>query len=179
MSEAEQWRDVVGYEGYYEVSDRGRVRSAYRTGVYAGRWRPCVMNFPAKEMRLSATPTGYLYVALKWPNEKSRKHLVHRLVMAAFSEQDGSQLQVNHKDGVKANNQLENLEYCTALQNVLHCINVLGKKRGESKASKIPESAISSIRADTRSLKTIAADYGVTLQAIWMVKKRRNWSHVA
>jgi hypothetical protein len=98
--------------------------------------------------------------------------------MQAFIGQ--SKLQVNHKDGIKTNNKLSNLEYCTSQENLRHCIDILGKKRGEGtgKASKLKEADIPKIRADTRLLREIAADYGVTTQAICLVKTRKNWGHV-
>jgi hypothetical protein len=134
------------------------------------------MRFPAKEMKICATLTGYRYVSIS-KDGNPRKHLVHRLVMEAFV--GASDLQVNHKDGDKANNSLSNLEYCTSSENMLHRSRVLGKVIGSSNtAAVLRERDIPAIRADTRKLKDIAADYGVTLQAIWYVKKRKNWAHV-
>jgi hypothetical protein len=177
MSE-EQWRPVVGYEGLYEVSNQGAVRALRRIGVYRGRWGESKMVFPARIMKIGTAPNGYQYVKLKKPNGPSKHYLCHRLVMAAFVG-DPPFLQVNHKDGDKKNNRVENLEYCTAMQNIRHCIDVLGKKRGEGAGtSKLKEMDIPLIRGDKRTLREIAKDYGVTLQAIWYVKKRINWGHV-
>ncbi len=175
----EVWKPVVAYEGLYEVSNLGRVRSLYREGWHDGRWGRLLMRFPARVMRASASPSGYRYVKLKQPGQKARHCLIHRLVMAAHVGPPGDGLQVNHKDGDKDNNTLSNLEYCTSLENLRHCIDVLGKKRGEGAAAKVRESDVRPIRADNRPLKAIAADYGVTLQAIWLIKKRRNWAHVS
>jgi len=175
--DAERWVPVVGYEGYYEISDRGNVRSIARSGEYRGRWGMLTMNFPAKAMRISTTTAGYKYLALKMPNEKAVKHLLHRLVLAAFV--GPSELQCNHKDGDKSNNNLSNLEYCTCLENLRHCIDVLGKKRGAGTGmAKVSESDVLKIREDKRFLREIAADYGVTLQAIHSIKSGKNWKHV-
>lgn len=170
------WAVVPGYEGIYEVSCSGRIRSLYREQEFQGRWGVAKMRFPAKEMLLSTSRGGYKYVALS-KNSVSKKHLVHRIVMEAFVGK--SELQVNHKDGDKTNNHLSNLEYCTSSENLRHCIDVLGKKRGEGAGvAKLKESDVIAIRNDPRKLREIAKDYGVTLQAIHLVKKRKNWSHV-
>lgn len=129
-------------------------------------------------MSISTTDKGYKYIALKKPGEKSIKFLLHRLVMLTFVGEPPSKMQVNHKDGDKANNHLSNLEYCTPLQNIRHCIDVLGKKRGEGSASKLTEKQVLEIREDKRILREIASDYGVTLQAIWYVQQRKNWGHL-
>jgi hypothetical protein len=174
----ELWRPVVGYEGLYEVSNHGAVRSMRRTGIYRGRWGDAKMVFPGRNMRVSTDLAGYQYVKLKKPNLPGKHCLCHRLVLAAYVGEPPL-LQVNHKDGDKKNNFVDNLEYCTAAQNLRHCIDVLGKKRGEgSGTSKLKEVDIPLIRADPRILREIAKDYGVTLQAIWYVKKKRNWGHV-
>lgn len=176
MENSEQWRPVVGYEGLYEISDHGKVRSLYREGKYMARWGLANMRFPAKDLSISKTRNGYCYVSLS-KDGRQRKDLIHRIVMRAFVGESG--LQVNHKDGIKENNDLRNLEYCTPGENLRHCIEILGKKRGTGSGSaKFTESDIPKIRADTRTLKAIAADYGVTLQAIHLVKSRKNWGHI-
>lgn len=174
----EIWRAVVGFEEYYEVSSVGRVRSLERTGWHEGRWGSLLMKFPARVMSIGVTTNGYRYLKLKQPSAKPKHCLVHRLVMAAHVGPAEVGMQVNHKDGDKANNSVENLEYCTPLENLRHCIDVLGKKRGESMTSKVTEDDVRRIRGDVRSLKNIARDYGVTLQAIWLIKHRKNWAHV-
>ena len=175
MSE-ENWKPVVGYEDSYEVSDHGRVRCLYREKEFMARWGMARMRFPAKDMKVFATSKGYLYVGLS-KDAQSKKHLIHRLVIAAFVGE--SSMEVNHKDGNKSNNHISNLEYCTSSENNLHRGRVLGKVIGSSQTRAVlTEKDIPAIRADTRKLKDIAADYGVTLQAIWYVKKRKNWSHI-
>lgn len=172
----EVWLPIPGYAENYEVSDLGRVRSKDRHSLQKGRWGSAMTRFPAKEMRQSTTPGGYKYVCLSL-NGVAVKHLVHRLVMLAFV--GPSHLQCNHKDGDKSNNQLANLEYCTCTENLRHCIDILGKKRGEGSGSAVlTEDAVRAIRKDGRILREIASDYGVTLQAIHYIKTKKNWSHV-
>jgi Zn-dependent peptidase ImmA (M78 family) len=92
---------------------------------------------------------------------------------------DSMGLQVNHKDGNKDNNALVNLEYCTSSENLLHASRVLGTRRGEALGiGKIKESDIKPIREDKRILREIAAEYGVSLQAIHHIKRKRSWGWV-
>lgn len=171
----EEWKSVIGYEGLYEVSNFGRVRALYREGEYKARWGIAKMSFPAKILKICIGANGYNYLKLS-KNSKHKHKLVHRLVMESFC--GTSDLQVNHKDGNKSNNNLSNLEYCTDKENKLHSTRVLGKKVGENnKRSKLKQCDIENIRADNRILREIAADYGVTLQAIHHVKSGKNWFH--
>lgn len=173
----ETWKQIPGYEGKYEVSDLGNVRSTYREQEFDGRWGKVKMRFQAKALKISRTRAGYCYLSLSKDSEQ-QKHLLHRLVMLAFV--GPSDFQVNHKDGRKENNALENLEYATASENLKHCIHVLGKKRGEGAGgARLTTEDVLKIREDKRTLREIAADYGVTLQAIHLVKARKNWAHIA
>ena len=172
----EIWKKVVGYEDSYEISNLGNVRALYRQKIYKARWGLAKMVFPAKQMKIGIGKNGYCYVKLS-KDSKNKHKLIHRLVMEAFVGY--SDLEVNHKDGNKENNRIENLEYCTAQENQLHCTRILKKKIGEkNKMSKLKEADIFKIRNDPRILREIAMDYGVTLQAIHYVKNRKNWSHI-
>lgn len=99
----EQWRDIDGYDGMYQVSDLGRVRSHKR-----GEWK--VMR-PAKDMK------GYLNIGL-CREGKQKNYKIHRLVAQAFIHNDDeTKIYINHIDECKQNNRLWNLEYCTAQYN--------------------------------------------------------------
>lgn len=107
----EEWRPIAGFEGLYEVSPCGNVRS-----IRSGR-------------QVCATKrSGYLYVAL-WRGNKGFGHAVHRLVLLAFKPAPNAELlQANHIDGVKTNNTLSNLEWVTPSENIRHSYRVLGRK---------------------------------------------------
>lgn len=109
----EIWKPVKGYEGYYEVSNLGRVRSLDRTVIDKGG-RPQVK----KGCILKSRPDrqGYIVVALS----KNRHYLhkcVHTLVADAFIPNPDNLPQINHKDEVKSNNVFTNLEWCTSKYN--------------------------------------------------------------
>lgn len=173
-----EWKPVVGYEGLYEISIDGQIRALARTGWHEGRWGKLLMSFPAREMKTRLAPNGYRYIKLRRPGEKAQHCLVHRLVMAAYVGEPPAGKQVNHKDGNKDNNHVCNLEYVTPGQNLRHCIDVLGKKRGERKNSKLNSHKVELIRADQRPLRQIADDFGVSVQSVSMVKRRLTWAHV-
>lgn len=112
--ENEVWKDIVGYEGLYQVSNLGRVKSLKRK-VYAGRNR---MRWQYERI-LSNNKTngnGYIVVSLN-KESKSKNKYVHRLVAEAFLENPNNYKYINHKDQNTFNNNANNLEFCTAQYN--------------------------------------------------------------
>jgi hypothetical protein len=87
--------------------------------------------------------------------------------------------QVNHIDGDKANNNLANLEYCSSKENLLHLTRVLKRKIGGAGGySKLTESQAKAVISDKRMLKEIAKDFGISLQAVWLIQHGKNWAHL-
>ncbi|HEX4875751.1 MAG TPA: NUMOD4 motif-containing HNH endonuclease [Chitinophagaceae bacterium] len=130
----EIWKQINGYEGYYEVSNLGRVKSLNRV-VYRGLNE---MNISEKILNPSSLKNGYLYVSLA-SQSGIKKHLVHRLVATAFLSNSENKYCVNHIDGIKTNNVLLNLEWATHTENSAHAKNkglakwATGSKAGKSK----------------------------------------------
>ena len=114
------WRDIKGYEGFYQVSDTGLIKSIgrnIRKRMYGGKigdyYRP-------DKILSSGLLRGYHHITLRKDN-KSKIYKVHRLVLQTFNPCDNyKELQVNHKDGNKSNNNLSNLEWCSSQDNQLH-----------------------------------------------------------
>lgn len=96
----EIWKDVVGYEGLYQISNLGRVKSVRQN----------------KLMSLKRCQ-GYLRVGLRHRGKEQRSYFVHRLVAEAFIPNPHNYPQINHKDECRTNNNVENLEWCTAKYN--------------------------------------------------------------
>ena len=100
----EEWRPVVGYEGLYEVSNTGQIRSIDKYDT-KGRF------LRGKILKLLKCRNGYLMIGLN-KNGIRKGYLVHRLVADAFIERPDGLYEVNHKDEDKTNNIVENLEWC-------------------------------------------------------------------
>lgn len=115
----EIWKDVKGYEKLYQISNMGRVRSMnYRRKNVIG-----ILN-PGRDK------DGYLQVNLS-KKGKTRMSKIHRLVAEAFILKEKNKNQVNHKDGNKENNHIENLEWCTNSENLVHSHYVLKNTHGK------------------------------------------------
>jgi hypothetical protein len=100
----EEWRSVEGYEDRYAVSNLGRIKNVRHGNILS----------PGKNEK------GYLYIVL-YKDGKSSPKRVHRIVASAFLGK--SSLEINHKDGDKTNNRVDNLEYCTHSQNIRHAMD--------------------------------------------------------
>lgn len=109
----EEFKDITEYEGLYKVTNKGRVYSV-KKNIF-------------KAQRLDKD--GYLRTTL-WNRDKGKTTAIHILVADAFIEKEEGKDQVNHKDGIKTNNDVENLERCTSLENVTHAFNMGLRKRG-------------------------------------------------
>ena len=113
----EIWKDVVEWEGLYEVSNFGRVRSVDR---YLGHPTSSKGAF-RKGKILSPKSKRYADIHL-WRNSKYISTHVHRLVAIAFIDNPENKPEVNHKDGNKLNNHISNLEWATHEENMKHAI---------------------------------------------------------
>lgn len=114
-----EWKPVVGYEGYYEVSNTGLVRSVNRiveksNGVQQTRY--------GKIKKQWENPDGYLTVKLSKDGE-DRRYPVHVIVATAFISADGDGLEINHKDYDRKNNNVNNLEWISHKDNIRHTLD--------------------------------------------------------
>lgn len=103
--DGEVWKPVTDYEGLYEVSNFGRIKS-----LCAGRWNAVIIRKPVSDMQ------GYQVVTLR-KNGFAQTITIHRLVAKAFLDNPNEWPEVNHKDEDKTNNHVENLEWCTRKYN--------------------------------------------------------------
>lgn len=112
----EVWKDVVGFEGLYKVSNLGNVK---RVGFFRGVNKAYLNGYILKP---TDNGKGYLRVKLTKDN-KSKRFMLHRIIAEAFIENPLKKRCVNHIDHNKKNNSIENLEWCTHSENVIHAIN--------------------------------------------------------
>lgn len=113
----EIWKDIQGYEKLYQVSNFGKIKSLPKKTKMKNQ-------YTEKEMILKPTKNryGYYYVDLCNGKNNKKKYLIHQLVAKAFIPNPESKPQVNHKNGIKTDNTLNNLEWCTAKENNIHAI---------------------------------------------------------
>lgn len=112
----EEWKPIPGFEGYYEASNTGKVRSVSRMVRNGSGYKiiPSIVLKPALD------EWGYEKVSLSKNNKHCSKK-VNRLIALTFIPNPNNYPQVNHKDGIKTNNNVDNLEWCSASYNMLHC----------------------------------------------------------
>lgn len=130
----EIWHPCAGFETHYEVSNLGNVRSIER--MVNNRMSNGLRKSPATLLKQGKSKSGYMIVCFCIDGIKSN-HNVHRLVARAFIENQANKAQVNHKDGNKLNNCVNNLEWVTASENTKHAysvLNVFHYKRKKLKA---------------------------------------------
>lgn len=110
----EIWKDVIGYEGLYQVSNLGRIKSVYRKVFNPGLnvWR----TQKERILKTVLDYKGYVRVTLS-KKGKIKQHLLHRLVAKAFIPNPNRYPQINHIDENPQNNSVDNLEWCTNLYN--------------------------------------------------------------
>lgn len=112
--EKEIWKSVVGYEGYYEVSNLGNVRSVDRIVKNKNNTTKIIKG---KNHKLTVAQSGYISIVL-YKNCEQKVYRVHRLVAEAFIPNPQNLPQINHIDENKGNNNVENLEWCTGSYNI-------------------------------------------------------------
>lgn len=173
------WKEVVGYEGLYEVSDEGEVRGLPK--VVAGNHLKPTRNIPARQKK-QVLLAGYPAVTL-FKDGKPKLIKVHRIVAEAFLLNESNLPMVNHIDNDKTNNAVSNLEWCTALHNIQHMMKqgrnnwAVGER---SSSSKLTADQVREIRklGGTMLQKDIGAIYGVGQQRIHMILSGKQWKHL-
>lgn len=175
--EEEIWKDIEDFEGLYQVSNFGRVKSLIRP-------------YRRTEKILTPTPNthGYLLVGLRRPGSV-KGMLVHRLVMQAFEPiENPEEMTVNHKNFVVTDNRLVNLEWCTTLENNQHFWREgghidLSKTTGSNHhLSVLTEEDVLSIRAryatGDYSVNGLAKILGMPEATVRYIIKRKTWKHI-
>ena len=175
----EVYKDIKGYENYYSVSNTGRILSKRKN----------------KCLAFGDNGKGYLFVNLY--SEKSIKRFyIHRLVAMTFLDNNENKTQVNHKDCDKSNNNVNNLEWNTAYENINHAVKNKRfytsdyQKEQTSKANrgvnnhltKLKESQVIEIKIylteNKYTQKQIAEKYGITRSNVGAIKRNKTWKHI-
>lgn len=159
---------IKGFEGY-EVNENGEIFSLpkkTRKGV-------------RKIKPLQHSKTGYMYVDL-CSNGKIKKFTVHRLIAMAFIPNPDNKPQVNHINGIKTDNRVENLEWTTRSENQLHSIKcglrtTVGEKNSQCKLS---EKDAFNIKYSKEKTSDLSRKYNISQSTICDIRKGRSWTHI-
>jgi len=175
-SGSEEWRPVVGWEGCYEVSSAGRVRTVERDVVMSnGRAR----RVRGRVRSQQALPNGYLTVTLKTTDRKQWAY-VHRLVACAFLGGAPDNAEVCHYDGDRQNNVVSNLRWDTRRANLSdrgrHGTETRGSRNGQAKLSPSDVRAIRQEVRAGRSQREVARCYGVSESQVGRIVRGLRWA---
>lgn len=174
----EIWRPVAGYEGAYEVSDKGRVRSLDRWVASKNRWGDVMHCRRGKLLCPQTTTFGYLKVILS-KHGKTTNKMVATLVAEAFIGPRPNGLLVLHNDGDAQNNCVSNLRYGTQAENMQDSIKHGTRPRGRAhKCAKLTEAQVHEIRASKDTNAALARRFGVDTSTVRLARTGRNWRHV-
>ena len=183
---SETWKPVAGYEGLYEVSDLGRVRSLDMFQFRSNGWVECTFRVKGRVLKPYRTGKGEGYQTVELhKNGKGTNKKVHRLVAEAFIPNPEFLPEVNHIDGDKNNNVVSNLEWASGKDNMRHAYNTGLHPSGERvRNAKLTCEQVKSIRQEYRpntrglGVKSLAKKYGVGSSTIRNILLGRKWARV-
>lgn len=169
----EEWKSVAGYEGIYEVSNWGRVRTSLN--INFGHYKP------GKVFNLHLGKNGYFMVGL-WRDKKRVPTTVHSLVLETFVSPRPTGMVCRHLDGDRTNNAVNNLQWGTYEENSAdrkgHGTANAGSRHG---MSKLTEETVLRIRAFAEignTNRSIAKLFGLTPSNVGYIVKRKTWTHI-
>lgn len=171
----EIWKPVVGYEGWYEVSNLGRIKR-----IKIGMGASC------KILKNQKSSNGYRFITLT-KNGTQKQFTVHRIVSIAFIPNPENKLCVNHIDSNRTNNNIHNLEWVTYSENIRHSImvgnrnhiKVPNKKGEEHYNAKLKEKDVRLILDSYLNTRQLAELFGVQSEAIARIRRGFSWKHIS
>ncbi len=179
--EEEIWKDIPGFEGIYQASTLGRIKSLERKIKH---WKGGYSVL--KESILSERKSkGYVSVVL-YKNGKNKNIDIHRLIAITFIPNPNDKPEVNHKDFIKTNNRVSNLEWTTSEENIKHAVEngLITSRKGENNNfSKLKEKDVLIIRDVLKknpkiNKQVIINLFSVSKSTINQIRSRRIWSHI-
>jgi hypothetical protein len=172
-----RWRDILGWEGVYRISSRGQVKRIVKPSNSSLVW-----NQDDKILRPKNCKGGYLAVKLSW-RDKAATVQVHQLVAAAFlPPKPPGRMEVNHLDGNKHNNAVENLTWTTSAENKLHAsrtgLAYRGDLNGQSKVTWDMVRAARRSFLEGAKIEVVRAGLGLSLDQTKRILSGESWVEV-
>lgn len=174
----EEWREIIETNGHYSASNLGRIRSNKREVEHKLIYKVSVQE---RILKPSKDGCGYLRVSIVI-NKKLKTRKVHRLIATSFI--GGNNLDVNHINGIKTDNRLCNLEFCTRSENVIHAFKIglaTGLKGIKNPTCKTSEETVVKIKTMLRDRITIVKISKITNTSIHIIKdisRGKTWNHI-
>lgn len=172
----ERWVGIPNYESEYQSSSIGRIKSLKRV-VKGGNGAK--QNIPEKIMHQCINNTGYCSISRTFVFNGKQTNLVHRIVAESFLERLDIYTEINHISGIKTDNTLLNLEWCTRSQNLRHAVDILNINTGLNHfRSKFTEKDVIEIFYSEGTEREIADKYKVSHSVIGFIKRKQSYKKI-
>lgn len=158
----EIWKNIKGFEGIYQASNLGNIRSLDHVVDFGNRKRTA----KGKLLNFNLHKSAYLYVHV------GKKRTVHRLVAETFIPNPEKKPFVNHKNGNRSDNRVVNLEWCTEQENCIHGLTIT--KRKVPKHYKLTEEQVQQIKHSNKCKKLLCHDFNISLSTVYLIKRSLN-----
>lgn len=171
----EKWKNIPGFEGLYQVSDSGRIRSFYKRGHSLLNYLPKILNYP------KPSKNQYLLVGLR-KDKKTIMFRMHRLVLLAFQGYPPKGFECAHLNGKKNDNRLRNLRWVSNSENKehnrIHGVMPIGEKSKKSKLKEAQVYEIKKLYKEGMSQKKIAEKFCISQQHVSGISNNQKWKHI-
>jgi hypothetical protein len=178
MRRKENWKDVKGLEGFYQISDRGRVKSLPRKIVTAHGVTRSVLG---GILRPYKSVKGYLTVKIGISQQSKKHYFLHKMIAEAFIPNPYNKKHVNHIDGDKLNNKISNLEWVTFKENITHAFKnrlIISARGEEAGRTKLTNKQVLKILNSNLSSRELGKMYSVSKTTIAAIKTGISWNHI-
>ena len=169
------WKDIPGWDAFYEASDAGLVRSKDR---YVRARNGAKALRKGRELTQIEKNNGYMCVTLA-AGKRRPQVSVHRIVARAFFGECPIGQHVLHIDGNRRNNSVSNLRYGTPAENHADTLRHGHRRMGATHPrAKLTEDDVRAIRKDSRSSTALAQEFGISVAHVYQIRARRVWRHI-